>query len=308
MSAPTLDGMSDESLDVTALPMPVGAPLADGTPPGRRRDPIAVGPLTHDRLVDEFRMVGISSGETVLVHSSLRSFGYVVGGAQTVVAALLDAVGEHGTIVVPTHTPAWSEPSHWHGKFPAAWQQVIRDSTPPFHPRVTPTAGMGAIVECFRRWPGCARSWHPRVSFAAIGPHATAILDDHSLTGGFGERSPLARLYERDALVALVGVDHSVSTMLHLAEHRATWPGKQWITQGASISADPANCPRPQTSGTWAEWRELSHDADDFAVLGEALDRSGFVEQEWVGAAPVRLMHAKAVVDFAVDWISDQRG
>jgi len=40
----------------------------------------------------------------VLVHSSLSGIGYVPGGVETLIDALLQSVGEEGTIVVPTIT------------------------------------------------------------------------------------------------------------------------------------------------------------------------------------------------------------
>lgn len=66
------------------------------------------------------------------------------------------------------------------------------------------------------------------MSFAAVGRKAETVVSGHSLEFGLGERSPLARLYDLDAFVLLLGVDHGSSTSLHLAEYRAgTRPHKQ---------------------------------------------------------------------------------
>jgi len=48
--------------------------------------------------------LSVQQGEVIGVHSSLRSFGYVVGGADTVIDALLEVVGETGTVMMPTHS------------------------------------------------------------------------------------------------------------------------------------------------------------------------------------------------------------
>lgn len=45
--------------------------------------------------------LGLKSGDEIEVHSSLSSFGYVDGGAETVISALKDVVGENGSIFMP---------------------------------------------------------------------------------------------------------------------------------------------------------------------------------------------------------------
>ncbi len=50
---------------------------------------------------------------TLVVHSSLSSIGWVVGGAPTIVSALLDAIGETGTLAMPSATPHCADPATW---------------------------------------------------------------------------------------------------------------------------------------------------------------------------------------------------
>jgi aminoglycoside 3-N-acetyltransferase len=264
----------------------------------QREQLLTLGPSTQTDLADELRFVGLAEGDTVLVHSSLRSLGYVVGGAQAVAGALLDVVGPTGTVVVPTHSPAWSEPSEWND-LPQSWRDTIRDNMPAFHPRITPTSQMGAVVECLRRWRGFMRSWHPRVSCGAIGPLAERILGDHALTSGFGERSPIARLYDLDASILLLGVGYDRSSAFHLAEHRAKWPSKRWITQGAAIEVDGVR--------RWVDWRELDHDASDFGLIGDAVAAAGIEQSGWIGTTTARLVPLRQAVDIATDWISANR-
>ena len=39
-----------------------------------------------------------------MVHTSLKRMGYVCGGAQTVIEALMEVVGEDGTIMMPNQS------------------------------------------------------------------------------------------------------------------------------------------------------------------------------------------------------------
>ena len=59
-----------------------------------------------------------------------------------------------------------------------------------------------------------------------LGPNTGAVVADHSLDHPLGERSPLARLYDLDGHILLLGVGHANNTSLHLAEYRADYPGK----------------------------------------------------------------------------------
>lgn len=67
-------------------------------------------PITKKSLLEDLKGLGIEKGDTLLVHSSLSSLGWVCGGAQSVIMALIEAVGKEGTIVMPTHSGDWSDP------------------------------------------------------------------------------------------------------------------------------------------------------------------------------------------------------
>lgn len=238
----------------------------------------------------------------MIVHSSLSSLGWVAGGPAAVVESLSRAVGTSGTIVVPTQTGDLCDPSQWSNPaVPQSWWPIIRDEMPAFDPRTTPTRSMGRIVECFRTWPGVERSSHPTVSFAAKGPLAHQIVNNHPLVPQFGEESPLARLYELQAHVLLLGVNHGANTSLHLAEHRSNWPEKPApIPTGSPMIIDGER--------QWVVYLERSADDGDFQRVADAYASEGHPQKRGlVAMAVAELTPMAALVDYATLWFTAHR-
>ena len=258
-------------------------------------------PATVATLRTDLEALGLGSGDVVIVHSSLSALGWVAGGPQAVVEALLVAVGMAGTIVMPAQSGQLSDPAGWaNPPVPADWVERVRDGLPAYDPCLTPTRGMGAVVDCFRQHPDTRRGSHPTLSFAANGPQAEVIVDPHSLAAGLGDDSPLGRLFALDAKVLLLGVGHVNNTSLHLAEHRAEWRGKTTASEGVPMLVDGVR--------QWVTYSDLDRDEDDFEAIGEAFAAAGGERRSPVGVGFGRLSSIRPLVEFAVAWMETNRG
>lgn len=259
-------------------------------------------PATRASLAADLASLGVERGMTLMVHSSLSRLGFVAGGAQAVVLALLDAVGPDGTLMMPTHSTGNSEPSWWSNPpIPESWWGTVRETMPAYDPAITPTRGMGAIVECFRRLPDVTRSAHPSMSAAAIGPNAATLVGDHPLDHGLGGTgSPQGRLYELDGHILLLGVTHANNTSLHVAEYQSPPPGGyETLTHGAAAVVDGER--------HWVTFDSYPDDESDFEALGDAFAETRLERRGPVGAGTGRLMRSRDIIDFGAGWLKTHR-
>ena len=256
-------------------------------------------PRTRLSLAADLRQLGLEPGAVVIVHSSLSSLGWVCGGSETVVLALMDVLTESGTLVMPTHSAEYSDPGKWKNPpVPESWLEAIRENMPAFDPRTVPTLGMGRIPETFRSWPKALRSSHPAFSFAAWGRHASFVTGDHSLDYSLGEGSPLARIYELYGEVLLVGVGYESNTSFHLAEYRA--PAVRRSEDGAPIVEGGQR--------VWKTYTDIELNEEVFGQIGADFEKAVGVRSFGVGSAQAKLFSQQRAVDFAREWLARGRG
>jgi aminoglycoside 3-N-acetyltransferase len=257
-------------------------------------------PATIPSLITDFTALGIRPGMALIVHSSLKSLGWVNGGPVAVILALETILGSEGTLIMPTHTADLSEPSNWiNPPVPESWWDLIRETMPAYDPALTPTYKMGAIPETFRKQNGVIRSLNPDASFAAWGKYAQFVTDEHMICPLFGEQSPLARVYDLNGWILLLGVDHNRNTSLHLAEGRAQIL-HETIHLGSPMMIDGVR--------QWIAFDDIDWDDSDFHTLGIDFSRDTGLQREGkVANARALLMPQRTLVDYAVRWLERHR-
>jgi aminoglycoside 3-N-acetyltransferase len=186
------------------------------------------------------------SGRPVCVHSSLRSFGKLIGGADAFVDAFLS---EDCTLLVPTFSwdsykvapPGDLRPE----RNGYDYEQV---TSPPGTTAIfTPESpvvdeDMGAIPAAVVRRSGRRRGNNPLVSFCAVGSLAQRLVDKQSSSDAF---TPLEQLAQMGGSVLLVGVDLRSMTLLHLAErHAGRVMPRRWALnqEGQTIMVEVGGC------------------------------------------------------------------
>lgn len=170
----------------------------------RRTAPIII----RERIEKDLIKLGLKKGDSVLIHSSLKSIGYVEGGAPTVIDAFIEVLGLSGTLMVPTYS------------LKKSMYKTCLDKKYTFDPR-TATTLLGIIPATFLRYPDVCRSIHPTHSISAIGENARYITEAHHLaTSTFGHDSPRDRLMKLDGKILALGLKMGRNTFSHVLEDK----------------------------------------------------------------------------------------
>jgi aminoglycoside N3'-acetyltransferase len=221
-------------------------------------------------LVQQLRALGVAAGDVLLVHTSFRAVRPVEGGPEGLIAALREALGPEGTLVMPS----------WTG-----------DDATPFDPAVTPaSADLGVVAGTFWRLAGVQRSSHP-FACAAAGPHAGFILGDPLPLPPHIPESPVGRVHELDGKILLLGVDHEVNTTLHLAEILA---GARYRVPNVITVLENGRAKR-------ITYGENDHCTLRFALMGGWLEERALQTAGPIGRATALLARSRDVVEVALE-------
>jgi len=171
-----------------------------GNTEGRKTDlPI----VTRSQIVSDLKGLGVRQGQVVMLHASVKAIGWVVGGPDIVIQALLDVLGPGGTLMMYV---GWEEDPYLTFALKEGRGEAYVAECPPFDPRRSRANRKWSILtEYLRTWPGAYRSDHPEASVVAVGAKAPWLTKDHPLHYPYGLGSPYAKLCELRGSVLLLG-------------------------------------------------------------------------------------------------------
>ena len=251
---------------------------------------------TRSTIVRALRELGVTSGETLCVHSSLGALGYVPDGARTVIDALLEVLGKEGTLMMPTYSGDLSNPAEWrHPSVPENDLKRVRDDIAAYDPRLTPTRRMGTIAEYFRNHPDALRSAHPQSSFSAMGNRASEIIDGHSLDNRFGKQSPLAKLVALRGKVLMLGAPWNTCSLFYLTQHLERDAPK--FTRATPVLIEGRR--------RWVEYQDIAYSNVQFPALINKLIESGIANRRRVLEADSVIFPAAQAIDAVLRWLSE---
>jgi len=232
--------------------------------------------LSLENLIQEFKALGLETGDTVLVHSSYKSLGGVEGGPQTVIDALLEVLGDDGTLVMPTFNFDFCKGEPW-------------------DVRTTPSQ-MGAITNMVREHPDAKRVFHPIYSFATLGKHA-AYLTEERYKSSYEKKSVFGKLRELGGKMMIIGLSYTNSmTFFHHVEE-LEGIDYRYMKAFTGMVTD-------ETGRTYEDtFTMLVRDIEKGIItevdpMGALMESAGIVSIRKIGEATVKLMLADDVYTF----------
>ncbi len=234
--------------------------------------------LTFEQLVDGFRNLGVRRGDTLLVHSSYKSFGEVDGGPATVNRALEAALGtdKDGTLIMPTFNFDFNKGEAW-------------------DVRTTPSK-MGVLTELVRQDPRAKRVFHPFYSFAILGKHAE-MLGALRYKSAYERNSVFGKLRDLDGKIVVIGLSYNNSmTFFHHIE-QMEGVDYRFLKQFTGQVTD-------ENGNTYTDTFEMLVRDIDKGVLtmvdpmGALMEEHGVIKSAKIGEADVKLMKANEVYEF----------
>lgn len=233
--------------------------------------------VTREQVAFDLKLCGLGRGDVILMHSALSSIGFVEGGADAVVDAVLDVLGPEGTFAAST---------------------LAISRTEPFDPQNTPST-VGRISEAMRARPGAVRSGHPVHSIVALGARAEELCAGHESTTGCGEGSPYLKLVDMGGKIVLLGVDMNRNTTLHAIEDLMD-----------SCYLEELDLPAPVYVENYSEKtvhiEKFPPGHRDFLRFTPVLRRAGALQEGRVGRAVVKVIDAKKMIDAGLRMLEER--
>jgi len=245
--------------------------------------PSSENKITKKIITRDLRNLEIQKGDRIILHSSLKSIGFVQGGARTVIDALTELIGPGGTLAMPL----FSE-----------YQEIEKIDL-----RTIPCR-LGAVPETFRQYPGLFRSASSTHSVGLWGNEAKEIAYTHLNSTRLGINSPLHVLAQKGAWILHIGCDFRTSSIIHIAEVMAEVPyGRIGYTKRGGPG--PINYIDFEGQGRIDAWKEMPGDSASFNKIQKICENQGMISHGKIGYAPSLKIKADQLVLASINFIKD---
>lgn len=155
--------------------------------------------LTKNDLLSQIEKLGLPCGKPIIVHTSMKAIGEIVGGAETLLEALISAVvAKNGLLCVPTHT----------------WVTLVMDLG-------NPSSCIGALPNVASAHPSGIRSMHPTHSITVFGDSQRAkkfVENEVNVDTPTSPQGCYGNIIEENGYALLIGVDQRKNTIIHCIE------------------------------------------------------------------------------------------
>ncbi|AFZ65901.1 AAC(3) family N-acetyltransferase [Deinococcus peraridilitoris] len=211
--------------------------------------------VTEEELSQALAEVGLDGTQHIIAHASLRAFGFLEGGAPTMLRALR---ARSATLVMPSfsyYTLVWPEEQRQ-----PDWAKPAPPPGPAYGRFSRVSSDIGRVPQTLADDATTLRSFHPALSFVALGERAEEVLDAQSLESPYG---PIGKLYDLDGVAVLLGVDHRSNTTIHYGEY---WAGVPLLDRYVVVNGEVRRTSFPNCSADFG--RIAPHVRGESVTLG----------------------------------------
>ena len=251
--------------------------------------------IDQNTLRNALLELGVSLGDTLLVHSGISNLGKILGGPKFVFDTINELIGQTGHMLYPVFP------------FDTLMHEYVSNHPPIFDVKSSPSK-MGALSEFALRTDGGQRSVHPTHSIIAFGPNKSWFVKDHHLCKTpFADLSPFSRLVESSGKILLIGVGLNSTTSFHRIEDKLgiNFPIKVYKDKIFTL-------PCLNIEGQPIKVNTLAHDpfiskVRDCNLAKEQLIKHGALREIPLGNGTIAIIDAKALDDCLQDLYLNQR-
>ncbi|WP_045235111.1 aminoglycoside 3-N-acetyltransferase [Deinococcus pimensis] len=257
--------------------------------------------VTITDIQRDLRALGVHAGQVLMLHASVKCVGWVVGGPDALLQALLAVLTPAGTLMM---LAGWEDNPYELDNWTEEKRQAYLAACPAFDPRTSRAdhRELSILAEYLRTTSGALRSSHPSSSFVALGVHAEHLLSSQPDQYPFGHDSPLGRFRALGGQVLLIGELFENVTLLHHAEQLARLPEKRVVRYRMPVLQDGVRVWKTfeeyDTTNGIADWP-----VEYFEVIVRSYVEAGHARVSQVGAAPAFLLDGPSLVEFGQQWM-----